>query len=91
MKLWAIQQRATQKDYIDILSIIREIWLSRVLECFREKYGDIISESLLIKSIIYFDDVDRLEIKMIAWDSYDWKDIQNELIKEVKKYMKSIQ
>ncbi len=88
MKLWAIQHRATQKDYIDLVYIIRAIWIVSLLKSFEEKYGNIIAESLLLKSLIYFDDVNNVGIKMLT-ENYDWKEIRSELEKVVKKYMKS--
>ncbi len=87
MKLWAVQQRATQKDYIDLVYIIREIGLTELLESFQEKYGDIIAGSLLLKSLIYFDDVSEVGIKMLRKD-YSWRNIQKELENIVKEYMK---
>jgi hypothetical protein len=65
---------------------MREIGISRVLENFSKKYGSIISETLLLKSLVYFDDVDSVPIHMIC-GTYSWEDTKQDIISEVKKYM----
>jgi predicted nucleotidyltransferase component of viral defense system len=57
MKLSAIQDRATNKDYVDLYVVIREIGLKNLLDAFFQKFGNIISDSYLLKALIYFDDI----------------------------------
>ena len=57
MKLSAIQNRSTNKDYVDLYVIIKKIWLQRLLEVFFQKFGDVVSDSYLLKALIYFDDI----------------------------------
>lgn len=57
MKIWAIQNRATNKDYVDIYYIIREIWLEKVISNFFNKFWHVISKTYLLKSLVYFDDI----------------------------------
>lgn len=57
MKLSAIQNRSTNKDYVDLYVIIKEIWLQKLLKSFFQKFGNVVSDSYLLKALIYFDDV----------------------------------
>ena len=57
MKLWAIQNRATNKDYVDLYYIINKIWLDILLTSFDSKFWNIVSKSYLLKSLCYFDDL----------------------------------
>ena len=57
MKLSAIQNRSTNKDYVDLYVTIKKIWLQRLLEVFFQKFGDVVSDSYLLKALIYFDDI----------------------------------
>lgn len=83
MKLAAIQHRATVKDYIDIAYILRTIGLDVLTRDFREKYGEIIAKPQLLKSLIYFADINTDWVKMLTQD-YSWSQIQRELEKKVK-------
>lgn len=85
MKLGAIQHRATRKDYVDIAYILRTIDLGMLLQDFRDKYGDVIAETRLLKSLVYFADVEDGGIKMLSNNS-NWSQIQEELKEAVKKY-----
>ncbi len=78
MKLWAIQNRATNKDYVDLYYIIHEIWLEKLLYIFFEKFWNVVTKSYLLKSLVYFDDI--IEEELIIKDT--------ELsFKKVKKYL----
>ncbi len=57
MKLWAIQNRATNKDYVDLYYIIQKLWLKALISCFFDKFWQVVTESYLLKSLIYFDDI----------------------------------
>lgn len=85
MKLWAIQNRATNKDYVDLYYIIQKIWLEKTLNTFFEKFWNIVTESYLLKSLIYFDDI--IEESLIVKDSsLTFEKVKVYLEQEVKKY-----
>jgi predicted nucleotidyltransferase component of viral defense system len=75
MKMGAIQGRATEKDYIDLAHILDTLSIADLLSTFREKYGDIISESILLKSLVYFDDVIPASIRVLD-ETYTWENSQ---------------
>lgn len=57
MKLWAIQNRATNKDYIDLYYIIKNVWLDPLLKNFFDKFWNVVTQSYILKSLIYFEDI----------------------------------
>lgn len=82
MKLWAIQNRATDKDYVDLYYIIKYIWLNNLIDNFFKKFWNIVTKSYLLKSLVYFDDI--IEEKLILKDkNIDFDNIKNYLKKEV--------
>jgi predicted nucleotidyltransferase component of viral defense system len=86
MKMGAIQGRATEKDYIDLAHMLDTLSIADLLSAFREKYGDIISESILLKSLVYFDDVIPAPIRILD-EKYTWENSQKILKEKMKKYI----
>jgi len=78
MKLWAIQNRATNKDYVDLYYIIQKIWLKNLINSFFQKFWNIITKSYILKSLVYFEDI--IEEKLILKD-------KNLSFEKVKKYL----
>ncbi len=58
MKLAAITNRGTKKDFIDLAFLLSHFSLSQMLSFYRQKFNDG-SEFLVIKSLVYFDDADE--------------------------------
>ncbi len=81
MKLWAIQNRATNKDYVDLYFLVREFWIRRLLDAFFRKYGKGVSESLILKSLVFFDDI--VEEPLVMNDSVTFEDVKKFLRNEV--------
>ncbi|MDA3840709.1 MAG: nucleotidyl transferase AbiEii/AbiGii toxin family protein [Patescibacteria group bacterium] len=57
MKLSAILSRATNKDYIDLYFIFKEHDFEEILDLCQKKFEDI-DVNLILKSLVYFDDID---------------------------------
>lgn len=85
MKLWAIQNRATKKDYVDLYYIIRDIWLARLIEIFFEKFWNVVTQSYLLKSLIYYEDIteDQLILKDV---NLDFNIVKKYLEDEIRKF-----
>lgn len=81
MKLWAIQNRATNKDYVDLYFLIQEFWLRELLDAFFRKYGKVVSESLILKSLVYFDDI--IEEPLTMNNSVTFEEVKIFLRKEI--------
>ncbi len=81
MKLSAIVSRSTEKDYIDLYFILQNYSLDKLLESSREKFPQLDS-NLIIKSLVYFDDVETEKINF-----KNGKDISFE---EAKKFLREV-
>ncbi|MCF7794940.1 nucleotidyl transferase AbiEii/AbiGii toxin family protein [Patescibacteria group bacterium] len=84
MKLSAILSRATNKDYIDLYYIFQEYNLKTVLDVFKQKYQDT-DLSLVLKSLVYFEDIREEPILFTAGKEIDFKKVQDFLIQLVRK------
>lgn len=85
MKLWAIQNRATNKDYVDLYYIIQSIWLAHLLEIFFEKFWHVVTQSYLLKSLIYFEDITE-EPLILKDSSLDFRLVKKYLEEEIQKF-----
>jgi hypothetical protein len=64
MKLWTIQNRATNKDYVDLYFIFKKIKLTELIDKFYIKFWDVVNKNLIFKSLIYFDDIEVEDLIM---------------------------
>lgn len=87
MKLSAITSRATNKDYIDLYYILQKIDLKNLLEKCSEKFLDL-DTSLILKSLVYFDDIDTEPIIFKNNNFVKMIDVEKFLKKEVKRIIK---
>lgn len=92
MKLAAVMDRGTKKDFIDIYElVIRGIDLETMFRFYEKKYGVFEDNRYsLIKSLQYFDDAQRSEmpnmIRKISWEQV--KDFfASESMRLAKKYI----
>lgn len=68
MKLSAIAQRGTKKDFVDLYAIVREHRsLPALIERYRRKYSTEDTAHLLY-ALVYFDDADAERMSVLLWD-----------------------
>jgi predicted nucleotidyltransferase component of viral defense system len=84
MKLSTILSRATNKDYIDLYYIFKDYNFQHILDVFKKKYQDT-DINLVLKSLVYFEDIKMEPILFSPGKEIDFKEIQDFLIKLVKK------
>jgi hypothetical protein len=85
MKLWAIQKRATNKDYIDLYYIFQKLDLETLINCFFLKFWKIITTQIILKSLVYFDDI--IEEKLFLSDEkLSFNMVKEFFINCIKKY-----
>lgn len=84
MKFSAITNRATNKDYIDLYFILQKTSLKNLLECLQKKMPEL-ETNLVLKSLIYFKDIIKEQIKFKNNHNIDFKSVQELLKKEVNK------
>jgi hypothetical protein len=86
MKVLAIIQRGSKKDFVDAYFIMNEIKIKpqQLIEMFSKKYGKI--NSLIIhKALAFFEDADKeLELKMIK--KVSWNEIKKFFIENFGKF-----
>lgn len=83
MKLSAILSRATNKDYIDLYFIIKKIKLAHLIELAQKKLPAIDS-NLILKSLVYFEDVSIEPINFKHGHEVEFDEVKKELIRVVK-------
>jgi len=87
MKLSAITSRYVEKDYIDLYFILQNLSLSELLENFMKKYPSL-DKSLILKSLVYFDDVLKEPILFKEDHDISFETVKIFLQKIVKEYLK---
>lgn len=87
MKLNAICTSGQRiKDFIDLCYLLRKYNIDQLLGFYRTKYNQD-NDLLVLKSLIYFDDVEESEWPVMLSDPHiRWKDIRKEIEKEVVGY-----
>ncbi len=72
MKLSAITNRGTKKDFVDIFFLLNHFSLAAMLDLYLEKYHDG-AAFMVLKSLTYFDDAENEPMPMmlqpVAWDA----------------------
>jgi len=86
MKLSAIIDRAKNKDYIDLYFILQRYSLEKILSYTQKKFPTI-DIGLVLKSLVYFEDIEFENIKFID-QKIDFLEIKNFLEKQVEQYAK---
>ena len=81
MKLWAIQNRATNKDYVDLYYILHKYSLEEIIQSFFQKFWKVINENLIKKSLVYFEDIK--EEKLILHKNINFEEVKDFLIKKI--------
>jgi len=79
MKISAIMSRSTEKDYIDLYFIFQNNSLNDVLFWTQEKFNNTLSEPLILKSLVYFDD--------IISEPINFKNNKNTKFEDIKKFL----
>jgi predicted nucleotidyltransferase component of viral defense system len=83
MKLSAITSRATEKDYVDLYYILQDISLDELLKLSKEKFSSI-DENIILKSLIYFDDVVEEKIVFKNENNISFEKVKQFFIKLLK-------
>ncbi len=82
MKLSAIGNRGSKKDFFDIYFLLKEFTLKKMLELFEAKFPNV-NYFHILKSLAYFEDADtEINPKMII--KVSWEEVKQEILKQVK-------
>src|SRR5580658_356178 len=83
MKLLAVYQRGTKKDFIDVYAMMmaRRLTLSAMLDAFREKFG--VSDTReVLRALSYFGDADPLPMPHMLWPM-TWDEVKAGVLRAV--------
>ena len=83
MKISAIINRGTKKDFIDLHFLLKEMSLNKVLDLYDQKYPDG-SRFIAIKSLTYFEDAESDPMPYMFSD-ITWEEVKVSIIDEVRK------
>lgn len=86
MKLIAISDRGTKRDFIDIYFLLKEFSLKEIFEFVKKKYP-MFNIYVGLQGLTYFKDAEKQQQrKLYLFRSVSWNKIKKFLIEEVKKY-----
>lgn len=84
MKVYAIENRGSRKDFIDMYFLLKHYSLDEILLFYKQKYPEH-SEFVALRSLTYFEDAESFAMpKMYA--SFDWEDLKRSIIAAVSQY-----
>ena len=75
MKIAAIVNRGTKKDFIDLYTLLQSFSLDNILDMYSRKYSDG-SLFIVMKSLIYFDDAETDPMPNVLNDA-TWEDVKD--------------
>jgi predicted nucleotidyltransferase component of viral defense system len=82
MKLAAITNRGSKKDFIDLALLINHLGLRQMMNLYHDKYPDGM-EMMVLRSLVYFDDAD-IQSDPVMLVPYDWKRVKKLILDEAK-------
>ena len=83
MKISAIINRGTKKDFIDIHFLLQKMSLNHILDLYDQKYPDG-SRFIAIKSLTYFEDAEADPMPFM-FNDITWDKVKSSIIAEVRK------
>lgn len=87
MKLSAIAQRGSKKDFIDLYALMEDgLGLAKALELYRKRFG-VEDIAHVLYGLAYFDDAEKEKTPKMLWD-VDWETVRESLRKYLKEYAK---
>lgn len=86
MKLSAITNRGTKKDFIDYYFLLKSYSLGEMFDIYIEKYSDAQLFSA-IKSLTYFEDAESDPMPRMLKE-VDWGEVKKFIINAVNEYLK---
>ena len=83
MKISAIINRGTKKDFIDLHFLLKEMSLNHILDLYDQKYTDG-SRFIAIKNLTYFEDAESDPMPYM-FEDVTWEDVKKSIIAAVQK------
>ncbi len=84
MKLSTLISRATNKDYVDLYYILKKVKLPVLLLMMEKKFSNI-DLNLVLKSIVFFDDIEKEPLRFKNSNRVSFSEVKEYLQEQVKK------
>ncbi|MCB9226861.1 MAG: nucleotidyl transferase AbiEii/AbiGii toxin family protein [Chitinophagales bacterium] len=84
MKLNALANRGTKKDFFDIYEVLQEFSLQEILDFFKKKYPNK-DYYYILRSLAYFNDAELNKEPMMI-KKYTWSDVKNFISNQVRNF-----
>ena len=88
MKINAITNRGTRKDFVDLFFLLRQFSFADLMQYYQRKYPDA-NPALALRSMVYFVDAESQPMPKMLVD-FDWNDCKQEISKAVRDYVTAI-
>ena len=88
MKLLAITNRGTKKDFIDLYFLLDYFTLKEMLDFYQRKFRNV-NHYLTLRSLLYFDDAENEKMPFI-YKQVQWERVKNIITGTVKDYMENL-
>ena len=92
MKLIAIIQRGTKRDFFDLYFLINKIGLGEIIELTQKKYPPF-NPYLALQALTYFEDAEKedfSERKIIFFKPLSWDKVKEFFVEEVRSFKKRL-
>ena len=86
MKVYAIENRGSRKDFIDMYFLLKHYSLDEILSFYKQKYPEH-SEFVALRSLTYFEDAESFAMPKMFVD-FDWEELKLSIIASVNKYVR---
>ena len=90
MKIIAIIQRGTKRDFFDLYFLIKRFGLEKILKLTQKKYSPF-NPYVALQALVYFEDAENEDLegrKITVFERVSWDDVKNFIIGEVRTYNK---
>ena len=84
MKVYAIENRGSRKDFIDMYFLLKHYSLDEILSFYKRKYPEH-SEFVALRSLTYFEDAETFAMPKM-YVNFDWEELKRFIIAKVNKY-----
>ena len=85
MKVYAIENRGSRKDFIDMYFLLKHYSLGDILSFYKLKYPEH-SEFAALRSLTYFEDAESFAMPKMHVD-FDWEELKRTIIANVNNYI----
>ncbi len=89
MKIAAITQRGSKKDFIDLYFLLQFFSLKEIFTFYQEKIKDA-NIWLALRSLTYFDDADKLPMPKM-FNEISWERVKKQVYFVVKEYLEDVE